>query len=287
MKLGFVGLGAMGVPMAKNLIKAGHDLAIWNRTGGRDEALVEAGARQAKSPADAARDARAVVLMVSDAVAVREVLFGEGGVVEGLPEGAAVIEMSTIGAEYSAANAKALGELGYPMLDAPGTGSVPGAEAGTLAIMVGGEAGVFEEYRPVLEGMGEEVFHLGPSGSGTRMKLVVNLVAAANLSILAEGLALGEAVGIPAEKAVGVLMRGAAASKMCEIKGPKIAARSHDPQFKLLHMVKDLYYALALGRQSRTPLPITGLVSQSYTAGLGEHGEKDISAVSEAGRRPV
>ncbi len=119
------------------------------------------------------------------------------------------------------------------------------------------------------------------------MKLVVNLVAAANLSILEEGLALGEAEGIPAEKPVEVLMTGAAASKMCEIKGPKIAARSHDPQFKLLHMVKDLYYALALGRESRTPLPITGLVSQIYTARLGEHGEKDISAVSEAGRRPA
>ncbi|MDP8951643.1 MAG: NAD-binding protein [Actinomycetota bacterium] len=135
--------------------------------------------------------------------------------------------------------------------------------------------------------MGDKIFHLGPSGSGTRMKFVLNLVAAANLAALAEGLEPGEALGIPPEKAVEVLITGAAASKMCEIKGPKVAARSHDPQFKLVHLVKDLYYALDLGREARTSLPITSLISQIYTAGLREHGEKDISAVSEAGRRPA
>lgn len=287
MKLGFLGLGAMGGPMAKNLIEAGHDLAVWNRTSGRDEALVEAGARRAQSPADAARDVQAVVLMLADAEAVREVLFGEGGAVEGLPEGATVIDMSTIGAIDSVANARALDELGYNMLDTPVSGSVPGAEAGTLAIMVGGEEGILEACRPVLEAMGDRIFYLGPSGSGSRMKLVLNLVAAANLAILAEGLALGEVAGIPAETAVEVLMAGAAASKMCEIKGPKIAAGLHEPQFKLLHMVKDLYYALALGREIEKGLPITGLVSQIYTAALREHGEEDISAVSEVGRKPA
>ena len=285
MKLGFLGLGAMGVPMARNIIEADHDLAVWNRTSGRDEALVEAGARRAQSPADAARDVRAVILMLADAEAVREVLFGEGGVVKGLPEGATVIDMSTIGATDSVANARALDELGYNMLDTPVSGSVPGAEAGTLAIMVGGEESVLEEYRPLLEVMGNRIFYLGPSGSGTRMKLVLNLVAAANLAVLAEGLTLGEEVGIPAEKAVEVLMAGAAASKMCEIKGPKIAAGLHGPQFKLLHMVKDLYYALGLGREAQASLPITGLVSQIYTAALREHGEEDISAVSEVGQR--
>lgn len=285
MKLGFLGLGAMGLPMAKNLIEVGHDLAVWNRTSGRDEALVEAGARRTQSPADAARDVRAIVLMLADAEAVREVLFGEGGVVEGLPEGATVVDMSTIGAADSVANARALDELGYNMLDTPVSGSVPGAEAGTLAIMVGGKEDVLEECRPVLEAMGDRIFYLGPSGSGTRMKLVLNLVAAANLAILAEGLALGEAAEIPAETVVEVLMAGAAASKMCEIKGPKIVAGLHDPQFKLLHMVKDLYYALALGREAEKGLPITGLVSQIYTAALREHGEKDISAVSVVGKR--
>jgi 3-hydroxyisobutyrate dehydrogenase-like beta-hydroxyacid dehydrogenase len=285
MKLGFLGLGAMGVPMAKNLIEAGHDLAVWNRTGGRDESLVEAGARRAQNPADAAQGVQAVVLMLADAEAVREVIFATEGVVEELPEGAAVIDMSTIGATYSAANARALSELGYPMLDAPVSGSVPGAEAGTLAIMVGGEESVLEEYRPLLEVMGNRIFYLGASSSGSRMKLVLNLVSAANLAILAEGLALGEAAGIPVETVVEILMAGAAASKMCEIKGPKIAAGLHDPQFKLLHMVKDLYYALALGREVEKGLPITGLVSQIYTAALREHGEEDISAVSEVGQR--
>ncbi|MBA2440846.1 MAG: NAD(P)-dependent oxidoreductase, partial [Rubrobacter sp.] len=142
-----------------------------------------------------------------------------------------------------------------------------------------------EEFRPVLEAMGSKVFHLGPRGSGSRMKLVNNLVAAANLAALSEGLALGEAAGIPAEKQLEVFMTGAAASRLAELKGEKVSTRSHDPQFKLSHMVKDLRYALDLGYGLEQALPLTALVSQVYTAGLREHGDDDISAVSEVSRR--
>lgn len=285
MKLGFLGLGAMGAPMAGNLIEAGHELTVWNRTPERAEPFARAGARRARTPAEAAGGAEAVILMLADADAVREVLFGENGVVETLPESAAVIDMSTIGVEDSLENAEVLRALGHPMLDAPVTGSVPVAEAGELTILVGGEESLLEKHREVLEVMGRRIFHLGPTGSGSRMKLVNNLIAASNLAALAEGLALGEAAGIPAGQQLEVLMSGAAASKMCEIKGANMAERSYDPKFKLSHMVKDLNYALELGRDLAHALPVTGLVTQVFTAGLKDRGEEDISAVFEVSRR--
>lgn len=275
----------MGLPMAKNLLSAGHELAVYNRSAGPDDELARAGARKAYSPAEAAEDAEAVLLMLADTDAVDEVLFDEEGVTEGLSEGAAVIDMSTISAGDSEDNAAELDEGGYRMLDAPVSGSVPVAERGELAFLVGGDEATVEEFRPVLETMGDRVLHLGPRGSGSRMKLVNNLVAAANLAALSEGLALGEAAGIPAEKQLEVFMTGAAASKLAELKGEKVSNRSHEAQFKLSHMVKDLRYALDLGYGLEQALPLTALVSQVYTAGLSQHGEDDISAVSEVSRR--
>ena len=164
MKLGFIGLGAMGAPMARNVLKAGHELAIWNRSPERAGPLVEAGARQADSPADAASGTRATILMVTNAEAVQEVLFGDNGVVQGLPAGAAVINMGTIGALATTRIAKTLGELGYRMLDAPVSGSTPVAAAGELAIMVGGDEQTFEELEPVLATMGGEDLPHGRGG---------------------------------------------------------------------------------------------------------------------------
>src|SRR5215211_7863079 len=168
MKLGLIGLGAMGAPMARNLLKAGHELAVWNRTPERVDPLVEAGAHRADSPADAASGTRATILMLTNAEAVQEVLFGDKGVVQGLPAGAAVINMGTIGAAATTKVAKTLGDLGYRMLDAPVAGSTPVAAAGELNIMVGGDEQSFEEFEPVLAAMGEKVSHLGGVGSGAR-----------------------------------------------------------------------------------------------------------------------
>src|ERR671918_3188873 len=161
MKLGFIGLGAMGAPMATNLLEAGHELAVWNRSPERVDTLVEAGARRADTPADAASGTRATILMVTNAEAVQEVLFGEQGVVEGLPTGATVINMGTIGAVATTRIAEKLDDLGFRMLDAPVTVSTPVAEAGELNIMVGGDEQTFKEFEPVLEGMGENISHLG------------------------------------------------------------------------------------------------------------------------------
>ena len=286
MKLGFIGLGAMGAPMATNLLKAGHELAVWNRSPEKVDPLVEASARRADSPADAASGTRATILMVTNAEAVHEVLFGDEGVVEGLPAGATVINMGTIGAVATTRIAEKLDDLGVRMLDAPVTGSTPVAAAGELNIMVGGDEQTFEEFESVLAAMGEKISHLGEVGSGARIKLINNLILGATMAVLSEGLALGEAAGIPVEKQLEVLA-GGAASGVAQRKSGNLISRSYEPQFKLSHELKDLYYALELGRDLEDPLPITAVVSQIYSEGMREHAEDDLSAVAEVYRQRV
>jgi 3-hydroxyisobutyrate dehydrogenase-like beta-hydroxyacid dehydrogenase len=287
MKLGFIGLGAMGAPMATNLLKAGHELAVWNRSPEKVAPLVEVGARRADSPADAASGTRATILMVTNAEAVNEVLFGDKGVVQGLPAGAAVINMGTIGALATTRIAKTLGELGYRMLDAPVAGSTSVAAAGELNIMVGGDEETFEEFEPVLSAMGEKISLMGEVGSGSRMKLINNLIMGANMAVLSEGLALGEVAGLPVEKQLEVILAGSAASGVAQRRSGNLISGSYEPQFKLSHELKDLYYALELGRDLEDPLPITAVVSQIYNEGMREHAEEDMSAVAEVFRQRV
>jgi 3-hydroxyisobutyrate dehydrogenase len=287
MKLGFIGLGAMGAPMARNLLEADHELAVWNRSPERAGPLVEAGARRADSPADAASDTRATVLMITNAEAVQEVLFGDKGVVQGLCPGAAVINMGTIGAVAATRIAKTLGELGYRMLDAPVSGSTSVAAAGELAIMVGGDEETFEEFELVLAAMGEKISLMGEVGSGSRMKLINNLILGANMAALSEGLALGEAAGIPVEKQLEVILAGGAASGVAQRRSGNLISGSYEPQFKLSHELKDLYYALELGRDLEDPLPIIAVISQIYNEGMREHAEDDMSAVAEVYRQRV
>ena len=287
MKLGFIGLGAMGAPMARNLLKAGHELAVWNRSPEKVAPLVEVGARRAESPADAASGTRATILMVTDAEAVHEVLFGDKGVVQGLPAGAAVINMGTIGTVATTRIVSTLGDLGYRMLDAPVSGSTPVAAAGELAIMVGADEQTFEEFEPVLAAMGEKISHMGEVGSGARMKLINNLILGANMAVLSEGLALGEAAGLPVEKQLELILAGGAASGVAQRRSGNLISGSYQPQFKLSHELKDLYYALELGRDLEDPLPITAVVSQIYSEGMREHAEDDMSAVAEVYRQRV
>jgi 3-hydroxyisobutyrate dehydrogenase len=273
--------------MARNLLEAGHELAVWNRSPERAGPLVEAGARRADSPADAASDTRATVLMITNAEAVQEVLFGDKGVVQGLCPGAAVINMGTIGAVATTRIAKTLGELGYRMLDAPVSGSTPVAAAGELAIMVGGDEETFEEFELVLAAMGEKISLMGEVGSGSRMKLINNLILGANMAALSEGLALGEAAGIPVEKQLEVILAGGAASGVAQRRSGNLISGSYEPQFKLSHELKDLYYALELGRDLEDPLPITAVISQIYNEGMRQHAEDDMSAVAEVYRQRV
>jgi 3-hydroxyisobutyrate dehydrogenase len=287
MKLGFIGLGAMGTPMAKNLLEVGHELAVWNRSPEKAGPLMEDGARRADSPADAASGTQATILMVTNAEAVHEVLFGDKGVVQGLPAGAAVINMGTIGAVATTRIAKTLGELGYRMLDAPVAGSTSVAAAGELNIMVGGDEQTFKEFEPVLAPMGEKISHMGEVSSGSRMKLINNLIMGANMAVLSEGLALGEVAGIPVEKQLEVILAGSAASGVAQRRRGNLISGSYEPQFKFSHELKDLYYALELGRDLEDPLPITAVVSQIYNEGMRQHAEEDMSAVAEVYRQRV
>ena len=277
----------MGAPMARNLLRAGHELAVWNRTPERVDPLAEAGAHRADSPADAASGTRATILMLTNAEAVQEVLFGDKGVVKGLPAGAAVINMGTIGAVATTRIAKTLGDLGYRMLDAPVSGSTPVAAAGELAIMVGGDEETFEEFELVLAAMGEKISLMGEVGSGSRMKLINNLILGANMAALSEGLALGEAAGLPVEKQLEVILAGGAASGVAQRRSGNLISGSYEPQFKLSHELKDLYYALELGRDLEDPLPITAVISQIYNEGMRQHAEDDMSAVAEVYRQRV
>jgi 3-hydroxyisobutyrate dehydrogenase len=158
------------------------------------------------------------------------------------------------------------------------------AAAGELNIMVGGDEQTFKEFESVLAAMGEKISHLGEVGSGARMKLINNLILGATMAVLSEGLALGEAAGIPVEKQLEVLA-GGAASGVAQRKSGNLISRSYEPQFKLSHELKDLYYALELGRDLEDPLPITAVVSQIYSEGMREHAEDDLSAVAEVYRQ--
>jgi 3-hydroxyisobutyrate dehydrogenase-like beta-hydroxyacid dehydrogenase len=194
--------------------------------------------------------------------------------------------MGTIGTVATARIAEKLDDLGYRMLDAPVVGSTPVAGAGELDIMVGGDEQTFEEFEPVLAAMGEKISRMGEVGSGARIKLINNLILGATMAVLSEGLALGEAAGIPVEKQLEVLA-GGAASGVAQRKSGNLISRSYEPQFKLSHELKDLYYALELGRDLENPLPITAVVSQLYNAGMREHADDDLSAVAEVYRQRV
>jgi 3-hydroxyisobutyrate dehydrogenase-like beta-hydroxyacid dehydrogenase len=290
-RIGFIGLGTMGRPMAANLIRAGYDVTVWNRTPGRARDLLELGAEWADSPLEAARAASIVITMVSDDAAIERVYYDSDGVMEGLTPGTVVIDSSTISPGLARRLAEDAAARFCDFLDAPVTGSKPAAEEGTLVFMVGGSRETLDQVRPVLLAMGRDAVHIGGSGSGAVAKLANNMIGAANLAVLAEGLALAAAAGIDASKLLTVIQSGGAASRMAESKGRKILDGNYDLQFALSLMHKDLKLASALADSLRAPSPLLAAVKSVYreaeTAGLG--GE-DTAALafwyeSKIGRR--
>jgi len=279
--IGFIGLGTMGHPMAANLIRAGYEVAVWNRTPGRARDLLELGAEWADSPLEAARSASVVITMVSDDAAIEQVYYGDDGVMEGLQPGTIVIDSSTISPGLARRLAEDAAARHCRFLDAPVTGSKPAAEEGTLVFMVGGSRETLDEVRPVLLAMGRDVIHMGGSGSGAAAKLVNNMIGAANLAALAEGMALAAAAGIDAAKLLSVVQSGGAASRMAEVKGRKILEGDYSLQFALALMHKDLKLASALSDGVKAPAPllkaVKALFREAENAGLG--GE-DLSALA-------
>ena len=271
-RVGFVGLGIMGAPMARNLIKAGFHVTVYNRTRSRTEGLVSAGAKRADSPAEAATEADVVITIVSDTPDVEEVILGEQGVIEGIRPDAVVIDMSTISPQATRRIAERLREKKVHMLDAPVSGGEQGAIDGTLSIMVGGEAQIFERCLPVFNAMGRSVTHVGPTGMGQTAKLMNQILVTGTLNAVVEALVFAQKSGVDLEKALGAVTGGAAGSWQLANLAPRITRRDFRPGFMIDLMQKDLGLVLEAASTMRAPLPTTSLVHQMFYA-LQARGE--------------
>ncbi len=285
MKIGFIGLGTMGAPMAKNLLQAGFDVTVHNRTRDKEEALVTAGAKRAESPEEAAAGADVVVTNVSDTPDVEAVVLGEDGAVHGMKEGSVLIDVSTISPSATRAIAARLAEKGVAMLDAPVSGGSEGAEKGTLSIMVGGEPGVFERMKPVLEAMGKTVTLVGPVGSGQVTKAINQTIIAGTYAAVAEGMALGLAAGIDLDAAHQALSGGAAGSWVLSNRAQNMIDNTYPLGFRTRLHLKDLGIALETARDLGVPVPVTAYVAQLET-GLVKRGfgDEDVSNIARAVR---
>jgi 3-hydroxyisobutyrate dehydrogenase-like beta-hydroxyacid dehydrogenase len=263
-----------------NLLKAGHSLTVWNRTASRANELVAAGAKLAKSPQEAAAASEFLITMVSDPLALEEVLWGPGGAMQSLHRGCIYMDSSTISPALARKIAAACAERGARFLDAPVTGGDWGAKKGELLFMVGGDAATLKEAEPILSVMGKKWFHLGPHGAGQTIKLAMNLILALQVDALAEALALVTRAGLQGERLVEVLQSSMARSGVLDIKAPNLLKGEYLPSFPLRLMHKDLGLALDLANQLGVPLPATAAARETYSAVKGAAKEDlDYSAV--------
>jgi 3-hydroxyisobutyrate dehydrogenase-like beta-hydroxyacid dehydrogenase len=280
-----IGLGTIGSPMARHLLKAGHAVTVHNRTRERELPFVELGAERAASPALAAQSADAVLTCVSDTPDLESVLLGPDGVVEGLASGGLVIDCSTVSPTATAQIAARLAERGIGMVDAPVSGGSEGAERGTLTIFAGGNAADVDRARPILEAFGSKITHLGPSGSGQMAKAVNQVMIAGIFGGVAEGVALAEAAGLPSEALLEALSAGVAGSWVLQNRAPNMFAGTYPLGFRTTLHRKDLGIALDEGRALGLPLAISQLVaSQEDTLIATGHGEEDMSALARSAR---
>ncbi len=261
MRVGFVGLGVMGRPMAENLLAAGHELTVASRSPEPVQALAAAGASAAATPAEAARGAEAVITMLPDGAAVAAVYEGEEGILAGAAPGTLAIEMSTIAPAQARRVAAAGGERGLAVLDAPVSGGDVGARAGTLSIMVGGERAAFERALPLLEVLGSTVTLVGESGAGQVVKACNQVVVALTIEGLAEALTLGEAAGVEPATILDALGGGLAGNKLMEVRRENLLGRSFDPGFRVELHRKDLGIALDAAAELGVELPATPVVA--------------------------
>ena len=276
LKLGFIGLGLMGNPMSKNLLKAGHEVTVWNRTASRMDDVVNAGANRAMSAKDVAMQSEATITILSDSPDVEEVILGRDGVIEGATPGSVVIDMSTISPAMTRTIATRLEERGVDMMDAPVSGGVNGAVSGTLSIMVGGPRPVFDRCAPIYEAMGERITYCGDGGMGQVTKLANNIVGLGTLAAVCEGLVFAKRAGADLNGVVNAFSGGAADSWMVENLAPRILARDFEPGFTIDLAEKDLRLVLESSADMKLPLFTTPLVGQLFRSaqqsGFGHKG---------------
>lgn len=279
MRVAFLGLGIMGRSMAANLVKAGHDVTVWNRSAGKS---VE-GARTATSPADAATGAEVVWMCVSDTKAVEQVLFGENGAAEVLGAsagaGAIIADSSTISPSATLRFAERVKAYGLDYVDAPMTGSKIAAEAGSLIFMVGGNDAALARLQPLFQAMGKQVFHMGETGKGQATKLVMNLQIALIFEGFAEALTLAAKLGVDVEKLLPLIQASMVRSGVVDYKAPFILQRDFSPNFPLRLMLKDIRLALDAAKESRVRLPGLEAVEEVYDL-AAEEGQQDLDYAS-------
>ena len=263
-RVGFIGLGIMGGGMARNLLKAGFDLTVWNRTTSKMDGLTREGAKPAGSPADLAAQCDVVILCVSDTPDVEAVLFGEDGVIYGVREGSLVVDCSTISPIKTQEFAKRLAEKGVHMLDAPISGGSEGAANGTLSIMVGGDAGQVERAMPFLNGMGKTITHVGGNGAGQMVKLVNQILVVGGMLSLGEAFLFAQAGGLDLEKTLQAVAGGAAGSWALSNRGPQIIERDWRPGFMIDLQQKDLRLILEAADELSVPVMACSMAFHLY-----------------------
>jgi 3-hydroxyisobutyrate dehydrogenase-like beta-hydroxyacid dehydrogenase len=282
-RIAFLGLGIMGSRMAANLVGAGHELRVWNRTASTAERFArEHGATAAPTPAAAAEGCELVFTMVVDGDQVRDVLLSDHGAADGAHPGAIMVDCSTIGPAATLEIGAALADRGLSLVDAPVTGSSPKAQDGTLTFMVGATDEQFAAVRPALEPMGELIVHAGPLGHGQMVKLINNATAAANAATLAQALVVGKRAGVDLDALVEVMGSGAGGSAMLDLKAGPMRRHDYSTLFKLEHMLKDVRLCLEEGQRLGVAFPSAAFVRELLSAGIGMgHGDDDFAAMLE------
>ena len=281
-KIALLGLGLMGSGMAGHLLDAGYPLTIWNRTPGKAQALEARGARLAKSPREAAAGAAVVISMLADVPVCRDVWLGRGEALVDIAPGTILIESSTVSVEWIEELDRAAKEHGCDLVDAPVTGSKPQAEAGQLLFLAGGSSATVNNVTPILKAMGRDVVHVGPSGSGARLKLINNFLSGSQAAALAEALSLIERSGLDREKALGVLTEGAPGSPLVKLLSGRMTARQYEPNFVLRLMAKDLRYAVSEADHQALDLDMGRAALRVFEHAIAAgQGDDDMSAVVE------
>jgi 3-hydroxyisobutyrate dehydrogenase/2-hydroxy-3-oxopropionate reductase len=278
MTLGFLGLGIMGYPMARNLLRAGHSVAVWSNTAAKAKRLAEAEkAEFCATPKQVAEAAEIIFLCVGDTAMSERVTLGPDGILDGVRAGSIVADCSTVAPSYARRAAAALAEKGAHYLDTPVTGSKPGAEGGTLTIMVGGDAAIYEKLKPYLEPLGKLVYYCGGIGLGLHAKLTQNLILSNLLQAFNEGLVLATRAGVDPELMIEILNNSAARSGMISFKAPYVLRRDFSTNFSTRWMHKDIGLMLETGAELGVPLPLTGLTRQLVQVAISEgYADEDM-----------
>jgi 3-hydroxyisobutyrate dehydrogenase/2-hydroxy-3-oxopropionate reductase len=278
MKLGFLGLGIMGDPMARHLLRAGHAVAVWSNTTAKARKLAaEENAEFCESPRKVAEVADIVFLCVGDTAMSEKVSLGENGLLEGVHAGSIVADCSTVAPSYARRAAEAFAAKGAHFLDTPVTGSKPGAEGGTLTFMIGGDRAIYEKLKPYLEPMGKQIYYCGSIGLGLHAKLTQNLILSNLLQAFNEGMVLATRAGVDPELMVEILSNSAARSGLVSFKAPYVFERDFSTNFSTRWMHKDTGLMLETGAELGVPLPLTGLTRQLFQIAISEgYADEDM-----------